>query len=39
MRQKNNELDARAIDLNLRKSQLNPLYFPMGIVKDYTVYW
>ncbi len=39
MRLKNDELNVQAIDLNLRKSRLGPLYFPQGIVKDYTVYW
>jgi hypothetical protein len=27
------------MDLNLRESRLGPLYYPQGIVKDYTIYW
>ncbi|MGA9138967.1 MAG: zinc finger AN1 domain-containing stress-associated protein [Methanocella sp.] len=39
MRLKNDQLNSLAMDLNLRESRLGPLYYPQGIVKDYTIYW
>ncbi|OPY29017.1 MAG: AN1-like Zinc finger [Methanocella sp. PtaU1.Bin125] len=39
MRQENEELNARALELNQRRESLGPFYYPQGIVKDYTIYW
>ncbi len=33
------QINNRAIELNVRKSRLGPFYFPQGITKDYTAYW
>ncbi|HUL61989.1 MAG TPA: AN1-type zinc finger protein [Methanocella sp.] len=32
------QLSSRAVDLNLRKSRLGPFYFPIGVVKSFSVY-
>ncbi len=39
MEDRNNALNARAIDLNQRKSRLGPFYYPMGTVKNVDIYW
>jgi hypothetical protein len=33
------QLNARAIELNARKSRIGPFYFPIGIVKEKEIYW
>ncbi|HEY3273369.1 MAG TPA: zinc finger AN1 domain-containing stress-associated protein [Methanocella sp.] len=39
LKDENDQLNSRAIELNARKSRIGPFYYPIGIVKKMDTYW